>query len=181
MGGVNLVVLDRDGTINEDSADFIKSPAEWVPIGGSLEAIAELTEAGYTVAVASNQSGLARGLFDRRMLYRIHAKMRQAVRRAGGAIDRIVFCPHHPDDACDCRKPAPGLLLRLARYYGVSLVGVPVIGDSERDLEAARSVGARPILVRSGNGRSTEAQGRSAGAEVYDDLAAAARALVKEA
>ncbi len=173
-------MLDRDGTINADSPDFIKSPAEWRPLPGSLDAIARLCRAGYTVAVASNQSGIARGLFDRRALHRIHAKMRRAVRAAGGEIDRIVYCPHHPDDGCDCRKPEPGLLVRLARQYGVELAGVPVIGDSARDLQAARRAGARPILVRTGNGRRTEARGEAGDVEIYDDLAAAARALSAE-
>lgn len=170
------MVLDRDGTINRDSADYVKSVAEWEALPGSPEAIARLNRAGYTVAVASNQSGLARGLFDEATLQAIHAKMRSAVREAGGEIDVIVWCPHHPDDGCDCRKPRPGLLHRLAEYYGVTLAGVPVIGDSRRDLDAARAAGARPVLVRTGNGASTEAAG-AGDVEVYDDLAAAARAL----
>ncbi len=180
MGGVRLVVLDRDGTINRDSAAYIKSPEEWVPLPGSLEAIARLNRAGYTVAVASNQSGLARGLFDETTLAEIHDRMRAAVIAAGGAIDRIVWCPHHPDAGCDCRKPRPGLLRRLAEHYGVRLERVPVIGDSARDLEAARAVGARPVLVRTGNGRRTEADGTAGEAEVCDDLAAAADALTGE-
>jgi D-glycero-D-manno-heptose 1,7-bisphosphate phosphatase len=174
------VVLDRDGTINRDSAAYIKSPAEWVPLPGSLEAIARLNRAGWTVAVASNQSGLARGLFDEATLERIHHKMTEAVRKAGGEIDHIVYCPHHPDDGCDCRKPAPGLLHQLAAHYGVALSGVPVVGDSRRDLDAARAVGARPILVRTGNGRQAEAAGQAGDAEVYDDLSAAAEVLAGE-
>ncbi|HEX2138347.1 MAG TPA: D-glycero-beta-D-manno-heptose 1,7-bisphosphate 7-phosphatase [Woeseiaceae bacterium] len=150
-----LVVLDRDGVINADSEAFIKAPAEWKPIEGSLEAIALLSRNGFTVAVASNQSGIGRGLFDRPALDAIHRKMRRAVRNAGGAIDRIVSCPHRPEDACDCRKPAPGLLRRLERYYGRPMRGVPVIGDSVRDLEAARAVEARPMLVLTGNGCRT--------------------------
>lgn len=173
-------MLDRDGTINRDSPEYIKSPTEWRPLPGSPEAIARLHEAGYTVAVASNQSGLARGLFDEQTLIAIHEKMRSIVRQAGGAIDCIVWCPHHPRDHCDCRKPQPGLLSRLATHYGVALDGVPVIGDSARDLEAARRVGARPVLVRTGNGARTEAAGDTHGAEVYDDLAAAVAALVAE-
>jgi len=180
MEGVKLVVLDRDGTINRDSAAYIKSPEEWIPLPGSAEAIAGLNRAGFTVAVASNQSGLARGLFDEATLAKIHDKMYAVVREAGGDIDRIVWCPHHPDDGCDCRKPRPGLLHRLAGYYGIGLEGVPVIGDSARDLEAARAVGARPVLVRTGNGRRTEAEGTAGEAEVLDDLAAAAAALTGE-
>lgn len=180
MRGVKLVVLDRDGTINRDSAAYIKSPDEWIPLPGSAEAIARLNRAGFTVAVASNQSGLARGLFDEAALASIHEKMHAVVGQAGGEIDRIVWCPHHPDDGCDCRKPRPGLLHRLAEHYGIGLEGVPVIGDSARDLEAARAVGARPVLVRTGNGRRTEAEGEAGEAEVYDDLAAAAAALTGE-
>lgn len=178
-----LIVLDRDGVINHDSDAFIKSPAEWIPIEGSLEAIALLTRAGYTVAIATNQSGIGRGLMDRRALQAINRKMRRAVASAGGHIGRIAWCPHRPDEGCDCRKPAPGLLLRLARHFGLSLAGVPVVGDSERDLEAARAAGARPILVRTGNGGTTEAalQARGESVETFDDLLAAARSLAGEA
>jgi len=177
-----LVVLDRDGVINRDSPDFIKAPDEWIPLDGSLEAIARLTRAGYTVAVASNQSGLARGLFDKPALGAIHDKMLAAVAAAGGRIDRIEICPHGPDDGCDCRKPAPGLLYRLGRRYGIDMRGVACIGDSERDLAAASAVGARPILVRTGNGRRTEKLLREKGAsvEAYDDLLAAADRLIRE-
>jgi D-glycero-D-manno-heptose 1,7-bisphosphate phosphatase len=181
--GKGLVILDRDGVINHDSAAFIKSEAEWQPIPGSLEAIAALTKAGFTLAVASNQSGIARGLFDQAVLDRMHAKMLRLVREAGGHVSRIVVCPHGPDDDCDCRKPKPGLLEQLARHFDTSLEGVAVIGDALRDLDAAAAVGARPILVRTGKGRDTEAAlpERFAGVAVYDDLAAAARALIDEA
>ena len=177
-----LIVLDRDGVINRDSPDFVKSAAEWVPLPGSIEAVAGLSCAGFTVAVASNQSGLARGLFDRRALAAMHRKLRRLVANAGGRVDRIVVCPHAPDEGCECRKPKAGLLHRLGRYYDTDLGGVPVIGDSLRDLEAAVSAGARPILVRTGNGKKTEAAlGRALGpVEVFEDLAAAATALVKE-
>ena len=175
-----LVILDRDGVINRDSDAFVKSPSEWLPLPGSIDAIAALSQAGFTVTVASNQSGLARGLFDRAALRAMHRKLRRLVNAAGGRVDRIVVCPHGPDDGCSCRKPLPGLLLRLARHYDTSLEGVPVIGDSTRDLEAAVAAGATPILVRTGNGRRTEASLPSslAGADVYDDLASAAVALV---
>lgn len=175
-----LIVLDRDGVINQDSEAFIKSAAEWRPIDGSLDAIARLCRHGFTVAVATNQSGLGRGLFDRKRLDAIHRKMRRAVRGAGGRIDRIVCCPHHPDARCDCRKPAPGLLYRLAKHYGVSLDGVPVVGDAERDLVAAAAVGARPILVLTGKGRATRdaLARRGERVEVYADLRAAADALI---
>lgn len=179
---LRLVVLDRDGVINHDSDDFIKSPAEWQSIAGSLEAIAALTAAGYTVAVATNQSGIGRGLMDRGSVEAIHRRMHEEAEAAGGRIHRVVYCPHRPDAGCDCRKPAPGLLRQLGAHYGLPLDGVPVIGDSERDLAAARAVGARPILVRTGNGRRTEAAlaARGEAVETWDDLAAAAQALVAE-
>jgi D-glycero-D-manno-heptose 1,7-bisphosphate phosphatase len=177
-----LVVLDRDGVINRESAAFVKSPAEWIPIDGSMEALALLTENGFTVAVASNQSGIGRKLLNRRTLQAIHRKMRRRASAAGGSIDRIVCCPHLPGDGCDCRKPLPGLLVRLARHYGVSMKGVPVVGDSARDLAAARALDARPILVLTGNGQKTrdELDERGAHVECYRDLLAAARALVSE-
>ena len=181
--GKGLIILDRDGVINHDSEAFIKSEDEWQPIPGSLEAIAALTKAGFTLAIASNQSGIARGHFDRAALDAMHAKMLRLVHEAGGRIGRIVFCPHGPDEGCDCRKPRPGLLEQLAHHFDTSLAGVPVVGDSLRDLEAAAAVGARPLLVRSGKGRRTESAlpERFASIAVYDDLAAAARALIDEA
>ena len=177
-----LVVLDRDGVINLDSERFIRSVDQWHAIDGSLQAVALLSCCGFTVAVATNQSGLARGLFDRATLADIHQAMVAAVTAKGGRIDRIVFCPHAPDDGCDCRKPAPGLLQQLARHYNLSLQGVPFIGDSRRDLEAAQAVGARGILVRSGNGRATEEAlaEQHQDIEVYDDLLQAAQFLVAE-
>lgn len=178
-----LVILDRDGVINYDSADFVKSPDEWRPIRGSTEAIGALTRAGFTVVVASNQSGLGRKLFDEQALEAIHAKMRQCVGACGGAIDKVFFCPHRPEDDCACRKPKPGLLLDIAQYYGASLDGVPVIGDSMRDLDAALAARARPILVLTGNGKSTAAalaeQDRDV--EIFADLADAATALIADA
>jgi D-glycero-D-manno-heptose 1,7-bisphosphate phosphatase len=159
----------------------VKNTGEFQPLPGSIDAIAMLHRAGFTVAVASNQSGLARGLFGRRALRAMHRKLRRLVANAGGRVDRIVVCPHGPDDGCRCRKPAPGLLLRLARHYCVSLDGVPAIGDSLRDLEAAQAAGATPILVRTGNGRRTEASLPVSLRDVaiFDDLASAASALVK--
>jgi D-glycero-D-manno-heptose 1,7-bisphosphate phosphatase len=180
-GPRGLLILDRDGVINRDSTDFVKNVDEFVPLPGSIDAIAVLHRAGYTVTVASNQSGLARGLFDRRALGAMHRKLRRLVSAAGGRIDRIVVCPHGPDDGCRCRKPAPGLLLRLARHYGVTLAGTPAIGDSLRDLEAAQAAGATPILVRTGNGQKTEKAlpATLRGIAVFDDLASAARELVQ--
>jgi len=175
-----LVVLDRDGVINYDSDSFIKSAAEWRPIEGSAEAIGRLTEAGYTVAVATNQSGIGRGLLDEAELRAIHKKMQKHAELAGGHIDKIVYCPHLPDAGCDCRKPKPGLLEQLGAHYSVGMQGVPVIGDSERDLQAAAAVGARPLLVLTGNGQNTRAALVAAGnpVEAYADLASAVDELV---
>ncbi|HEX5046503.1 MAG TPA: D-glycero-beta-D-manno-heptose 1,7-bisphosphate 7-phosphatase [Gammaproteobacteria bacterium] len=175
-----LVVVDRDGVINEDSGEFIKSVAEWRPIAGSLEGIAALTQAGYRVVVVTNQSGIARGLLTEEILRDIHERMRSAVRAAGGELAAVYFCPHHPDDGCDCRKPRTALLRRAERELGVALAGVPFIGDRTSDVEAAEAVGARPILVRTGSG-AVAARGMDPGrAEVFDDLGAAARALLAE-
>lgn len=177
---VRLVILDRDGVINKESRDFIKSADEWLPLEGSIEAIAALSKGGFRVAVASNQSGLARGLFDYNALYAMHEKMRDLVAAAGGRIDHIVVCPHGPDDGCECRKPKAGLLLQVAEYFGADLDGVAFIGDSIRDLQAAVAAGAQPVLVRSGNGERAAAAlpDELAGTPVYDDLAAAAAALL---
>lgn len=176
-----LIILDRDGVINADSEEFIKSPAEWNPLPGSLEAIAQLRRGGFRVVVATNQSGLARGLFTMDALNRIHAKMHREVNAAGGEIEAVFFCPHGPDDGCQCRKPKPGMLYAIAKRLGVSLHEVPVIGDSIRDLQAAATVGAAPILVRTGKGAASEtklAQENLAGTPIFDDLAAVAHVLL---
>jgi D-glycero-D-manno-heptose 1,7-bisphosphate phosphatase len=170
---VKLVVLDRDGTINHDSDQYIKSPAEWKPIKGSLEAIARLTQSGHRVVVATNQSGIARGLFDMTTLNAIHDAMQRAVHQAGGRIDAIFFCPHAGDADCACRKPKPGMLLEIGRRLNADLGGVPVVGDALRDLQAAATVGARPVLVLTGKGKKTRtAGGLPPGTEIYPDLAA---------
>ena len=171
---MKLIILDRDGVINQDSDHFIKSPEEWKPIPGSLDAIASLNRAGYRVVVATNQSGVGRGLFDMAMLNAIHARMHKLVNAAGGRIDAVFYCPHASDAHCACRKPQAGMFLEIAERFDVSLVGVPSIGDSLRDLQAAAAVGAQPMLVLSGKGhRTREAGGLPAGTRVYDDLAAA--------
>lgn len=177
-----LLILDRDGVINRDSREFVKSADEWQPLAGSIEAIAKLSAAGYSVTVASNQSGLARGLFGNDALLAMHRKLSNLVAAAGGEVERIVVCPHGPYDGCACRKPKPGLLLELARHYETTLEGVPVVGDSLRDLQAAVAAGARPILVRTGNGEKTEQRLPTdlANVEVLDDLAAVASMLVTE-
>lgn len=176
---VRLLILDRDGVINEDSDEYIKSPDEWVPIPGSLEAIARLNRADYRVVVATNQSGLARGYFDLDTLSQIHEKMYRMLASHGGRIDAVFFCPHGPDDACACRKPLPGLLEEIASRLRVPLDGVPAVGDSLRDIEAARAVGAHPILVRTGKGERTLAKGEGlVNVPVYDDLAGYVAALL---
>lgn len=178
---MKLIILDRDGVINYDSDEYIKSPDEWMPIPGSLDAIARLKCAGYTVVIASNQSGVGRGLFDLPTLQRIHDKMQREVSGAGGKIDTIFFCPHKPDDHCACRKPKPGLLRDIAERYNCDLKGVPAVGDSLRDIEAAQAVGARPVLVRTGKGDEVvKSGGLPAGVEVHDDLAAFVDALLAE-
>jgi D-glycero-D-manno-heptose 1,7-bisphosphate phosphatase len=171
---MQLVILDRDGVINEDSAAYIKSPEEWIPIPGSLEAIARIHRAGWRVVVATNQSGISRKLFDPDILVRIHEKMHRSVSDAGGLIDAIFFCPHGPHDNCNCRKPRPGLFLDIARRVRISLHGVPAIGDSLQDLHAARAAGAYPILVRTGKGGGTHSVcDTSITVPVYDNLARA--------
>ena len=161
------LILDRDGVINADSDHFIKSPAEWQPLPGSLEAIARLHQAGFSVVVISNQSGVARGLFSLDTLRKINNKMRQAVTEAGGQIEKIYFCPHGPDDNCQCRKPLPGLFLQAAEEQGFDLSTVYAVGDSVRDLDAAISAGAQPILVKTGKGPRSLAHIDSEPADSY--------------
>lgn len=178
---MKLVILDRDGVINQDSDAYIKSPEEWIPIPGSPEAIARLKGAGYTVVVATNQSGVARGYYDLETLEGIHRKMEQTLKAAGGSVDGIFFCPHGPDDGCDCRKPKAGLLRQIEAAFGLDLRDVPVIGDSLRDLQSAEAVGARGILVLTGKGNKTARDpGLDPAVPVYDDLAQAVDALLKE-
>jgi len=176
---MRLVILDRDGVINEDSDEYIKSPSEWKPIRGSLEAIARLHRAGWRVVVATNQSGIARRLFDLDTLARIHQTMHQRVSASGGLIDAVFFCPHGPDDNCSCRKPLPGMLHDIASRLRIDLTGVPAIGDSLRDLQAAAAAGARPGLVKTGKGFGTANHPQlPAGTVVYDDLFSAVEALL---
>jgi D-glycero-D-manno-heptose 1,7-bisphosphate phosphatase len=176
---MKLVILDRDGVINHDSDQFIKSPEEWKSIPGSLDAIARLSQAGYRVVVATNQSGVGRGLFDMAVLNAIHDKMCKAVAQAGGRIDAIFYCPHAADSNCNCRKPKSGMIEEIAVRYNMSLEGVPAIGDSLRDLEATARLGAQPILVLTGKGTKTKAAGGlPPGTLIYPDLAAAVATLV---
>jgi D-glycero-D-manno-heptose 1,7-bisphosphate phosphatase len=177
---MKLIILDRDGVINHDSDHFIKSPDEWVPIPGSLEAIARLHQAGYRVVVCTNQSGIARGLFNIVTLNAIHQKLHAAVRMVGGEINAIFFCPHSADDNCDCRKPKPGMLQEIANRFGVSLKSVPTVGDSLRDLQAGFVLGCTPYLVLTGKGEKTHAKGGlPPGTTVYPNLAAVVDQLLK--
>ncbi len=177
---MKLIVLDRDGVINIDSAEFIKTPDEWKPIPGSLAAIARLNQHGYHVVVATNQSGIGRGLFEVATLNAIHEKMHKALAHAGGRIDAVFFCPHAQEAGCNCRKPMPGLFEDIAHRFNTEMTGVPCIGDSLRDLQAAVTVSARPMLVLTGKGGQTAAAGKlPAGTTTYADLDAAVRALVQ--
>ncbi len=175
---MKLVILDRDGVINFDSDRYIKDPDEWRPIPGSLDAIARLTQDGWRVVVATNQSGIGRGLFDMAALNAIHAKMHKAVNQAGGRIEAVFYCPDTVESQSLCRKPNPGMFFAVAERYNVTLERVPAVGDSLRDLQAAAAVGAQPILVLTGKGRETHAAGElPEGTAVYPDLAAVAQAL----
>ena len=174
---IKLVILDRDGTINQASDEFVKSPEEWHPLPGALEAIGRLNHAGYHVVLATNQSGLGRGLFDVAALNSVHAHMVKTLAAHGGRIDAVFYCPHAPDEGCHCRKPAPGLLEQIAERYGVTLQGVPYIGDSLRDMQAAAAAGCAPHLVCTG--RHTDLRGQSdlppdfpADTRIHADLAA---------
>lgn len=173
-----FVILDRDGVVNLDSDQFIKTPDEWVPIDGSLEAIAALNQAGYRVVIASNQSGIGRGLFEMSALNAMHEKMHTSLARLGGRVEAVFFCPHTAADGCDCRKPRSGMLEQISERFGIELRGVPIVGDSLRDLEAGVAVGCAPHLVRSGKGLKTlDKGGLPPGTQVHDDLRAFARWL----
>lgn len=177
---MRLVILDRDGVINHDSDAYVKSPDEWIPIPGSLDAIARLHQEGYKVVVATNQSGIARKLFTMDTLNRIHQKMIEAVRHKGGEIDGIFFCPHGPADNCNCRKPRAGLYKEIAERMKANIAGVYSVGDTARDLVAARAAQALPVLVRTGKGERTLQKGQDLeGAPVFADLAAFADALLQ--
>ncbi len=179
---MKLVILDRDGVINQDSDAFIKAPEEWIPIPGSLEAIARLNHAGYRVVVCTNQSGIGRGLFDMATLNAIHAKMHESAFRAGAHIDAIFYCPHSADAHCQCRKPKTGMFVDISERFNMALKGVPAIGDSLRDLRAAADAGAQPILVLTGKGTKT----RDAGdlprdTLIFADLSAAVEHILARA
>lgn len=175
---MKLIILDRDGVINHDSDQYIKSPEEWRPLPGSIDAIARLTQAGFRIAIATNQSGIGRGLFDMETLNAIHAKMHKAVNQAGGRIEAVFYCPDLPEANSPCRKPNPGMFHAIAERFNAPLAGVPSVGDSLHDLNAADAVGAQPILVLTGKGKTTRSTGGLPKATlVYADLAAVAQAL----
>jgi D-glycero-D-manno-heptose 1,7-bisphosphate phosphatase len=177
---MKMIILDRDGVINHDSPAFIKSPAEWIPIPGSLEAIARLNQADYRVVIASNQSGIARELFDMSTLNAIHQKLHSSAQQVGASIDAIFFCPHAAIDNCDCRKPKPGMFEESAKRFKVSLKGVPTVGDSLRDLQAGFISGCAPYLVLTGKGQKThETGGLPPGTQVFPDLASMVDALLR--
>lgn len=181
---MKLIILDRDGVINQDSDHFVKSADEWMPISGSIAAIARLSKAGFTVVVATNQSGLGRGLFQPADLEAMHKKMHTMVKAAGGEIAAVVYCPHHPDENCDCRKPKAGLITQIEQQLTISAKGAITIGDSLRDLQAGLKKGCIPVLVKTGKGQKTlqtiitEQQPEFHNLAVYNDLAAAADALI---
>ncbi|NOT16414.1 MAG: D-glycero-beta-D-manno-heptose 1,7-bisphosphate 7-phosphatase [Methylotenera sp.] len=178
---MKLVILDRDGVINEDSANFIKSPSEWVPIAGSLEAIALLNQSGFRVAVATNQSGVSRGLFDMATLNSIHDKMHRELAAVGGRIDAVFYCPHAADDHCDCRKPKSGMIKEIGKRFSVELSQVFAIGDALRDLQAFAEAGCQPILVRTGKGEATlAAGGLPEDTQVFADLSEAVQHITAE-
>ena len=178
---MKYIILDRDGVINQDSDAYIKSPEEWIPVEGSLEAIELLNRHEFHVVVATNQSGLARGLYDEPTLFQIHAKMQRMVAEKGGRISAIFYCPHGPNDGCDCRKPEPGLLLQFAERAKISLEGVPFVGDTLRDIQAAQAVGASPFLVKTGKGTKTEQDNPDLDVPVFENLLEAAKEIIRHA
>lgn len=181
---MKLIILDRDGVINQDSDDYIKNPDEWIPVAGSLEAIARLNRAGYTVAVATNQSGLSRGYFELRDLSAMHRKMETLLSEHGGQIDAVFYCPHGPDEGCDCRKPKPGLLHEIGERFQVDLNNVYFIGDTISDMKAAAASGVKPVLVRTGKGETTEQllqENDFSHVPVYPDLSAAVDSILSGA
>lgn len=175
---MKLLILDRDGVINQDSDAYIKSLDEWIPIPSAITAIARLSKAGWTVAVATNQSGIARGYYNLATLESMHQRLRERVAEQGGELGLVVYCPHGPDEGCDCRKPKPGMLLQIAQHYGAELRGTWFVGDSRGDLDAALAVDCQPVLVKTGKGERTLTKPLPEGTLVFDDLAAVADQLL---
>ena len=175
---MKLLILDRDGVINYDSDTYIKSVEEWLPLPGAVEAIAQLSKAGWTVAIATNQSGIARGYYDVATLDAMHARLRALVEEQGGEVGLIVYCPHGPDEGCACRKPKPGMLQTIATHYGADLAQCWFVGDSLGDLQAAQTVDSQPVLVKTGKGLQTLAKALPVNTLIFDDLAAVAAELI---
>jgi len=178
---LKLVVIDRDGTLNREPEDYLRGPDDWEPLPGALEAVARLNEAGWRVVIASNQSGLGRGLFDVATLNAVHARMHKAVAQAGGRIEAVFFCPHAPEDECDCRKPAPGLFLQIAERYGIAPVQLVAVGDSVRDARAGVAAGCDTHLVRTGQSVGGRPADLPPGVSTHADLLAFADALIGRA
>ena len=175
---MKLLILDRDGVINVDSDAYIKSVEEWIPLPGSIEAIAQLSKSGWTVAIATNQSGIARGYYDVATLDAMHARLRELVAQQGGEVGLIVYCPHGPDEGCACRKPKPGMLQTIAAHYGADLTQCWFVGDSLGDLQAAQTVYSQPVLVKTGKGLQTLTKVFPVNTLIFDDLAAVAAELI---
>jgi len=174
---MKLIIIDRDGTLNRDSDEFVKTPDEFIPLPGALEAIARLNHAGWHVVIASNQSGLGRGLFDVAALNAIHAKMHKLLAAVGGRIDAVFYCPHSPEENCRCRKPLPGLFEQIGARFGVQLKDVPAVGDSVRDVQAGAAAGCEPHLLLTGKSAQYRAnggqpEGLPAGTVLHADLSA---------
>ncbi len=180
MTPMKLVILDRDGTINHDRDDYVKSEAEWLPLPGALEAIARLNQAGWHVAVATNQSGIGRGLYGVHELNAMHTKMNRLLAEVGGRVDAVFFCPHTPEDGCSCRKPLSGLFDQIGERFKMPLLGVPTVGDTLRDLQAGSARGCAPHFVRTGKGEKGVPDGLPWGTQVHADLSAFADALLAE-
>ena len=178
---MKIIILDRDGVINHDSEEFVKSVDEWEPITGSIEAIANLTQAGYKVVVCTNQSGLGRGLYTMEVLNNIHEKMHRLVEQEGGKISAIFLCPHKPEDNCSCRKPKPTMILEIIDRYNIDNVNnLIMVGDSNRDLEAIATAGGIPVLVKTGNGKKTFAQNKMpSNTMVFKNLLAVSEYLIE--
>ena len=181
-----FLILDRDGVINVESSEFVKTPEEWIPIKGSLEALGQLSQAGYEIVIITNQSGLGRGHFSADMLAKMHAKMIDLIQQHGGKIQSILFCPHKPDEGCECRKPKDGMYQELAQRLNISFTNIYSVGDSVRDLLAAKTAGAKPVLVKTGNGKKSLKEISNnknldlQDAPVFDNLASFADALLSE-
>jgi D-glycero-D-manno-heptose 1,7-bisphosphate phosphatase len=182
---VKLVILGRDGILNEFRDDHVKSPQEWAPIPGALEAVARLNQSGWHVVVATNQSGIGRGMIDMASVNAVHAHMAQRLAAVGGRVDAVFFCPHTPEDHCECRKPLPGLMVEIGKRYGIDLHLVPMLADTLRDLQAAHAAGCEPHLLRSGRAASLDAEqlaqilAQVPGSRAHVDLSAFAEHLLR--